>query len=226
MKHHLQRYCCTISLCTYPVSTQHFWEQNVDGQNTSSQGSNGKSFSVFDEVMKLSDLSASEDFYNGARCLVPYSHKDPKKWKSYEMHNYRKASSEEELKKVDQFKHDNNFLNMEDPKVFKYFTKSTKSLKNAWMKTYGFPFVAQPYVTLPVLFKVSSLVSNELTLNSTKCLEKCARYVSMYNMIYSLRIQFSRNSPNLLKTVERRVAFSSVVSRNMPCTASRRFGTN
>ena len=146
------------------------------------------------------------------RCLVPYSNEDPKKWKTYEMHDYRKASSEEELKKVDQFKHDNNFLNMEDPKVFKYFTKSTKSLKNAWMKTYGFPFVAQPYVTLPVLFKVSSLVSNELTLDSTKCLEKCAHYVSMYNMIYSLRIQFSRNSPNLLKTVVRRVAFSSVAS--------------
>ena len=140
------------------------------------------------------------------RCLVPYSHKDPKKWKTFEMHNYRKASSEEELKKVDQFKQDNNFLNMVDPKVFKYFTKSTKSLKNAWMKTYGFPFVAQPYVTLPPTNETNKLI------NSTKCLEKCVHYVSMYNMIYSLRIKYSRNSPNLLKTVERRVAFSSVAS--------------
>ena len=129
--------------------------------------------------MKLSNRSASENFYKYARCLVPYSDKDPKKWKTYEMHDYRKASSEEELKRVDQFKHDNNFLNMEDPKVFKYFTKSTKSLKNAWMKTYGFPFVAQPYVTLPPTNETNKLI------NSTKCWEKCAHYVSMYNMIYS-----------------------------------------
>ena len=63
------------------------------------------------------------------RCLVPHSHKDPTKWKTYEMHDYRKASSEEELKKVDQFKYDNNFHNWEDPKVLKYFTKSRKNVK-------------------------------------------------------------------------------------------------
>ena len=45
------------------------------------------------------------------RCLVPYSNTDPKKWKTYDMHDYRKASSEKQLKEVDQFKYDNNFFN-------------------------------------------------------------------------------------------------------------------
>merc|ERR1711974_552681 len=67
------------------------------------------------------------------RCLVPYSHKDPRKWKTYEMHDYGKAFSEKKLKKVEQFKYDNNFHNWEDPKVLRYFTKSAKSLeKNVW----------------------------------------------------------------------------------------------
>ena len=84
------------------------------------------------------------------------------------MHDYRKASSKEELKKVDQFKYDNNFFNWNDPKVLKYFTKSTKSVKNAWKQTYGFPYV--------------SLTTwdgkNIAQKNITKCFEKCALYVS------------------------------------------------
>ena len=48
------------------------------------------------------------------RCLVPFSHKDPRKWKTYEMHDYRKAFSEEKLSKVQQFKYDNNFNNWEN----------------------------------------------------------------------------------------------------------------
>ena len=84
------------------------------------------------------------------------------------MHDYRKASSKEELKKVDQFKYDNNFFNWNDPKVLKYFTKSTKSVKKAWKQTYGFPYV--------------SLTTwdgkNIAQKNITKCFEKCALYVS------------------------------------------------
>ena len=38
--HHLQRHCCTLSLCTYPPPSL---------QNTSHQGPNGKSWSVFDD---------------------------------------------------------------------------------------------------------------------------------------------------------------------------------
>ena len=108
------------------------------------------------------------------RCLVPYSDKDPTKWKTYEMHDYRRAFSENQLKKVDQFKFDNNFANLVDPKVLKYFTKSIKSSKKAWMKTYGFPYVAHPYVTLSPTNETIKLT------NSTKCLKKCARYVSSY----------------------------------------------
>ena len=121
---------------------------------------------------KLTDqknfMTASDFFYSvqhiykdwDYRCLVPYSNKDPTKWKTYEMHDYRKASSEEELKKVDQFKFDNNFFNWGDPKVLKHFTKSKKSMKKAWKKTFGFPYVTAQRN------------------NVTKCFKKCARYVS------------------------------------------------
>ena len=102
------------------------------------------------------------------RCLVPYSHKDPTKWMTYEMHDYRKAFSEETLNKVDQFKYDNNFFNWRDPKVLQYFTKSTKSLRRAWKKTFGIPYV--------------SLITDAWKPwnppNITICFKKCAHYVS------------------------------------------------
>ena len=102
------------------------------------------------------------------RCLVPYSHKNPTKWKTYEMHDYRKASSEEELKKVDRFKYDNNFFNWEDPKVLKYFTKNTNSVKKAWKKTYGLPYVS-----------LNTWDGKNINpQNNTQCFKKCARYVS------------------------------------------------
>ena len=71
------------------------------------------------------------------RCLVPYSHKDPTKWKTYEMHDYRRAFDTKTLKSVDQYKYDNNFFNWVDPKVLEYF--ATKP-KRAWRKTYGYPY--------------------------------------------------------------------------------------
>ena len=102
------------------------------------------------------------------RCLVPYSHKDPRKWKTYEMHDYRRAFSEEKLKKVQQFKYDNNFHNWRDPKVLKYFTKSIRSLRKAWKRSYGFPYVS-----------VNSWGGKHINpQNNTKCFKKCAKYVS------------------------------------------------
>ena len=117
-------------------------------------------------------FNSRQDIYKDwdYRCLAPYSHKDPTKWKTYEMHDYRKASSEEELKKVDRFKYDNNFFNWEDPKVLKYFTKNTNSVKKAWKNTYGFP-----YVSLNTWDG-----KNVSPQNSTKCFKKCAQYVSPY----------------------------------------------
>ena len=50
LEHHLQRFCCTLSLCTYPAPTLHFWEI-VGGQNTSFSGPNGKSNTVFDDMV-------------------------------------------------------------------------------------------------------------------------------------------------------------------------------
>ena len=153
--HDLQRFCCTLSLCTYPGDPAR--PKPIK--------------SVFDDHVTASELFNSvQHIYKDwdYRCLVPYSHKNPTKWKTYEMHDYRKASSEEELKKVDRFKYDNNFFNWGDPKVLKYFTKNTKSVKKAWKKTYGFPYV--------------SLITwdgkNIAPQNFTKCFEKCALYVS------------------------------------------------
>ena len=99
------------------------------------------------------------------------------KWKTYEMHDYRKASNEEELKKVDKFKYDNNFHNWEDPKVLKYFTKNTKGMKKAWKKTHGFP-----YATAVPPWKPTN---ESLAYNATKCWKKCASYVSSYYNIHS-----------------------------------------
>ena len=133
------------------------------------------------------------------RCLVPYSDKDPTKWKTYEMHDYRSAFNEKTLKKVGKFKFDKNFFNWEDPKVLKYFTKSTKK---AWKKTYGFPYV-------------SAISWNGISVspsNTTKCFKKCARYVSSYFTKSSyFNIKNSRSIPSLPKNVERRADSSNVV---------------
>ena len=158
------------------------------------------------ELRRKDKLTASELFFSvqhiykdwDYRCLVPYSDKNPNKWKTYDMHNYRKAFSEERLKRVDQYKYDNNFFNWNDPKVMKYFTKSTNSLKKAWKKTYGFPYIR------PKTWGGKYMSPQ----NSTKCFEKCARYVSSNDNIILSFIQFSRSSPVLPKIVEREVDFS------------------
>ena len=58
------------------------------------------------------------------------------------MHDYRAAFSEEKLNDVQQFKYDKNFNNWVDPKVLKSFTKSTKSMRKTYKKSYGFPYVS------------------------------------------------------------------------------------
>ena len=126
------------------------------------------------------NLTAREVFYStdmsgvDYRCLVPYSDKDPTKWKTYEVHDYRKASSEKELKKVDRFKHDNNIFNSKDPEVLKYFVQSRKSYKKAMKKTYGFPYS----------FPFGNVTDVGLSAFFTKCWRKCARYVSSYLYMY------------------------------------------
>ena len=112
------------------------------------------------------------------RCLVPYSDKDPTKWKTYEIFDYRKASSEEELEKVQQFNYDNNFLNWEDPKVLKYFTKSTQSMKKAWKKTFGYPHTtAIPWDYNTTLTSDGINERNQKDVTNSR-FKKCAHYVS------------------------------------------------
>ena len=53
------------------------------------------------------------------RCLKPFSHEDPRKWRTYEMNGFRKASNKEQLSEVDSFKYDNNFNNWINMKVLK-----------------------------------------------------------------------------------------------------------
>ena len=112
--------------------------------------------------------------YPDYRCVVPYGHKDPTKWKTYEVHDFRKASSEKELKKVDRFKHDNNLYNWKDPAVLKYFVQSRKSYKKAMKKTYGFPYS----------FPFGNVTDVGLSALVTKCWRKCARYVNSYLYMY------------------------------------------
>ena len=104
------------------------------------------------------------------RCLVPYSHKDPTKWKTYEMHDYRRAFSKKTLKSVDQYKYDNNFFNWVDPKVLKYFTASKRSMKKAWKETYGIPYTH-------ALSWDGQGLNPPFAANATRCFIKCAHYV-------------------------------------------------
>ena len=110
------------------------------------------------------------------RCLVPNSHKDPRKWKTYDMHDYRAAYNEEALSKVKQYKYDNNFNNWVDPEVLKSFTKSKKSMRKAWFKSYGFPYVSA----------VSWDAKYMSPANFTKCFQKCAKYVSSRHIVFGV----------------------------------------
>ena len=92
------------------------------------------------------------------------------------MHDYREAFNETQLKKVDQFKYYNNVDNNLDPEFMKY-KKSTKSVKNVWKKTYGFPYVRVNSWDGTVPWEVS---------NTTECFKKCASYVSSYYKRYKV----------------------------------------
>jgi hypothetical protein len=106
--------------------------------------------------MNLQHLYKKWDY----RCLVPDSHNDPRKWRSYDMHGFRSAANMESLGKVDTFKYDNNFNNWIDPKVFKAFVKQPEKM---WKQTFGFPYVKR-------------LTTNS---GSFRCWRKCAKLVSV-----------------------------------------------
>ena len=130
------------------------------------------------ELKDQKNKETASQFYNSEqsiykkwdyRCLVPYSDKDPTKWKTYDMHEYRRAYNEKTLKRVSKYRYDKYFFNWVDPKVLKYFTKSTESMKRAWRKIYGLPY------STPMVWDGRALNP----MDQTKCFIKCARYVSI-----------------------------------------------
>ena len=104
------------------------------------------------------------------RCLKPNSHKDPTKWRTYEIHGYRRAFNNNSLNSVKSFKYDENFNNFIDPKVMKEYTKSTKSTKDAWRKSYGFQ---------TVFTKRKWDGKNWDSGDLSSCFRKCADWVSL-----------------------------------------------
>ena len=71
------------------------------------------------------------------RCLAPDSHRDPEKWKSYDMPAFRAAYDKKSFAKVATFRYDKNFNNWRDSTVLKNFVDTPRSM---WEGTYGLPF--------------------------------------------------------------------------------------
>ena len=121
-------------------------------------------------------LSASELFNSlqhiykswDYRCIAPNTDDDPTKWKSYDMHGFRAASSLETLEKVATFKYNPLFNNWQDPEVLKAYTIGKGAPRKPWKSAYGFPYVKR-------------ISWDGATLNSwdsSPCHLKCAHMVS------------------------------------------------
>ena len=136
------RFCCTLAMCTYPPSNN-------------PTGISGLVNTIYDtpalelkdqkkEVMASELFSSLQHIFKSwdYRCLVPYSHKDPEKWKTYDMHGYRAASNQEMFDKVDTFKFEVLFNNWINPKVLAQFTKR---VRKSWKRGYGFPYTTGVY---------------------------------------------------------------------------------
>ena len=113
------------------------------------------------------------------RCLAPDSHKDPGKWRSYDMPAYRAADSREAMEKVATYKYDRHFNNWIDHKVMKDFTQDPMK---TWRKAYGFSWA------LPV----PRLGKNELLeLCGVQFLKRfSAKFVKFSAKFESLNVQF------------------------------------
>jgi hypothetical protein len=96
------------------------------------------------------------------RCLVPDSHKNPAKWRTYDMHGFRAAYSKRTLNLVETFKHNKNFNNWIDPNVLKSFTKNPAKY---WKKGHGFHYAKM------LRWKG---VGKHPTTSSVSCWKRCA----------------------------------------------------
>ena len=121
-------------------------------------------------------MESAEDLYRSVesiykkedyRCLKPYSHKDPKKWHTYDMHDYRRAVNNLTLQNVDSYKYDNNFNNWIDPNVFDKYTSDRDTIRSVWNKSYGFNNT----------FLDAVMTSETEFYFEPNCLEKCAELV-------------------------------------------------
>ena len=72
------------------------------------------------------------------RCLKPKDGIPIEKWPHYEMHGFRAAKNEEELKEVVEIPFDKNFFNFEDPEVLDAMTDGSDEGLELLKKTYGY----------------------------------------------------------------------------------------
>ena len=121
--------------------------------------------SAEDLYRSLETIYKKEDY----RCLKPYSHKDPKKWHTYDMHAYRRAFDYKTLQNVDSFKYDNDFNNWIDPSVFDKYTSDIETIRRVWNKSYGFN---NTYLTKVMTNETEFFLKPD-------CLKKCTELVSI-----------------------------------------------
>jgi len=133
---HECRFCCTLPMCTMPPDRFMYEKGDFDKTRFEDKekelDDNTNKKSASEKFNSVATIYKSTDY----RCLKPYSHKDPTKWRKYDMHAFRRAFDNYSLSKVDSFKYDNNFFNWIDPNVMKQFV--SKSYKKVWRETYGF----------------------------------------------------------------------------------------
>ena len=158
---HECRFCCTLPMCTYPPGgkdSTEFIELKKTELKTQKNNLTAK-----DLFFSRKHIYKNDDYY----CLKPFSHKDPKKWRRYNMEEFRRASNLNQLDKVKTYKYDNNLYNFVDPKVFKAFTSSNRKSRKVWKRTYGFQYTSM----IPGFHHFET----NKTVDATNCLKKCAK---------------------------------------------------
>ena len=156
---HECRYCCTLPMCTQPPG---------DISSTVFDGLPDLELDNQKNKFRANDIFFSTEmlYKNDYRCLKPDSHKNPKKWQTYEIEAYRKAFSPEMLESVQTFAYNNYAYNFADPKVVRAFTKNDKNARKYWRKAHGIYYAT----TIP---GVKGTKGYDWFMNLTACTTKC-----------------------------------------------------
>ena len=133
---HECRFCCTLSVCTDAMGTT-FRDSGAELNKTAAQPRGSREVSAKMGYQVDMKLYKANDY----RCLKPIAGRPSIEWPHYYMASFRAAKTESELQKAETIPFNVNYLNMEDPKVFKALT-NPKSGADLMKKTYGFDFVA------------------------------------------------------------------------------------